>query len=230
MTHRVQSSAAWNTLQLVLFNCSSCQNTLCFCTGAETLPRSAFACKRQACVGITVPRSASGASIASAASFGSLRAVGRASHWDAVRAHFLHFRPAASAATRGRWYAAVDAAVASAAQLRSEAAAAAEATMPSATEATTQQHQPPQQQSPAQAPCVPAGGKAASGERAIAISAIAAPAAPTAAEAEERAAMRQSLGGPSYRRLATGGSPGVPLVKGASLGSFRGLVQQLSVH
>lgn len=33
--------------------------------------------------------------------------AGKASHWDLVRAHFLEFRPAARAAARARWYAAV---------------------------------------------------------------------------------------------------------------------------
>jgi len=80
--------------------------------GSHVLPRSAVAAKRmcgfaEGAGKLSVPRSASGASIASVASFGSLRTAGKASHWDLVRAHFLEFRPAARAAARARWYAAV---------------------------------------------------------------------------------------------------------------------------
>lgn len=180
--------------------------------GTDTLPRSAFACKRQACANATVPRSASGMSIASAASFGTLQAAGRASHWDTVRAHFLHFRPAAAAAARSRWFAAVDAALASASQLRAEAAAAAppQPALAAVEAAVVRQ----QQSQPAPAPS--AAAKAAEGG--FAISAVAVPAV-------------SPLRTTSYRRLATGGAQAVPLAAGASLSSFRGLpMQQLSVH
>ena len=191
------------------------------CAGTDTLPRSAFACKRQACANAAVPRSASGMSIASAASFGTLQAAGRASHWDAVRAHFLHFRPAAAAAARSRWYTAVDAALASASKLRAEAAAAAAAAAappqpaPAAAEAAVMQQQQEQQQV-LLTPAPPAAAKSAEGG--IAISAVAVPAV-------------SPLRTTSYRRLATGGTQAVPLAAGASLSSFRGLpMQQLSVH
>lgn len=190
--------------------------------GTDTLPRSAFACKRQACANAAVPRSASGMSIASAASFGTLQAAGRASHWDTVRAHFLHFRPAASTAARARWYAAVDAALASASKLRAEAAAAAAAAAAppqpasaAAEVAVVQQ----QQQAQHQVPLTPAPLAAVKpAEGGIAISAVAVPAV-------------SPLRTTSYRRLATGGAQAVPLAAGASLSSLRGLpMQQLSVH
>lgn len=207
------------------------------CAGTESLPRTAFACKRQACAGVAVPRSASGASIASAASFGSLRAAGRASHWDAVRAHFLHFRPAAAEAARARWYAAVDAALGCAAKLRAEAAAEAPAAsdVQQAAAAASPAQQPQQaapQASPAAAAVASPASKAAAGEGAIAIRAVAAPlTVPPAAEADDRAAMRRALATTSFRRLGVNGATAVPLPKDASLSSMRGLtLQQLSVH
>jgi len=187
-------------------------------------------CKKQACAGSTVPRSASGASIASAASFGSLRVAGRASHWDAVRAHFL-YRRAASAAARDAWYAAVEAAQAAAAQLRAAAAA----------EATQQRAQPAQQA--ATQPAVPApvdSGKAA-GDASIAIrvvaSAAAAPSAPSAAAAadalataaEDKAARRRALATTSYRRLTPSSAKQIPK-DGGIFASMRGTLQQMSVH
>ena len=162
----------------------------------------------------------------------SLRATGRASHWDLVRAHFGLFRPAAAAAARARWYAAVDAALADA-RAATAAAAAAAAVAPAAS--------PVLEQEQTAAPQPAMEQLASKTEPAIVIQAVAvarpigrgsytlpeeeAQSPAEAAAAEAKAARRRAsvLATTSYRRLGS-----VRHERGDSLDSAA--LQQLSVY
>lgn len=146
------------------------------------------------------------APLRTSANFMSACLVGKASHWDLVRSHFMSFRPASRAVARARWYTAIAAAVNAPAdhQIKLQAAerkaAAAMPPVPSPESAAAP--------SAAQSPCTP-DMAAASTHHSAALQIGSAPLAgrdPAAArvaqaEAVEMDARRRSIAGSSQRRL-----------------------------